>query len=85
VHKIITTYLQDPEMEEMFDRFRPDMLTGGLLFFGFLINLVFYTLFGLLGGLVGVSLVGKARLPYEPPPDQPMPEDTKRDSGAPPL
>jgi len=84
-HKIITTYLQDPEIEEMFDRFRPDMLTGGLLFFGFLVNLVFYTLFGLLGGLIGVSLVGKSRTPYESQPDQPLPEDPKRDSSAPPL
>ena len=85
VHKIITTYLQDPEMEEMFDRFRPDMLTGGLLFFGFLVNLVFYTLFGLLGGLIGVSLVGKSRSPYEPRPEQSMPDASERDSGAPPL
>jgi hypothetical protein len=71
VRKIISTYVQDPEMEALFDRFRPDSFARGLIFIGFLINLVFYSIFGLIGGLIGISWYGKSTPPYYQQMDRP--------------
>ncbi len=82
VRKIISTYLQDPEVEVLFDRFRPDAMAKGLIFISLFFNLIFYSIFGLIGGLIGVSWYGKSKPPYHqqptassPPPPYPVQQD----------
>lgn len=72
VQRIVTTYLQDPELEAMFDRLRPDLFARSMIFIGLIFNLVSYSIFGLLGGLIGVSVLGKSKTPYYQPADQPI-------------
>ena len=56
-------YIDDPEIVDMLDRFHPGMLSGGLFFAQLMIALVINSIFGLIGGLLGVSLFGSAKTP----------------------
>ncbi len=92
LQKLITEYVHDPEMEAMMEQLRPG---GGLMkmfaVFGFFVRLVMYTVFGLLGGLIGVKLFGQSKTPpyYPPvspsPAPAPTPGPTDQDSSLPPL
>jgi ABC-type antimicrobial peptide transport system permease subunit len=53
-----------PEMREMFERLTA---SSGLRLIGMIISVVVYSIFGLLGGLIGVAMF-KRNLPPPPPP-----------------
>lgn len=52
-----------PEVQEMMTR----MTSGGLMSAALFVNAIFYTIFGLLGGLLGVALFKKDAPPPPPP------------------
>jgi hypothetical protein len=57
----MSDFLDSPELDEVFQRFGPIALARGIFVIGFLFKLVFYCIFGLLGGILGVTFFGKAR------------------------
>jgi len=65
----MSSFLDNPELQEVLDRFGPKALAGGFFIIGLLANLVIYCIFGLLGGMLGVTFFGKA----QQPPSQQMP------------
>jgi hypothetical protein len=87
--KILSEFVQDPEAEALIDQLRSSgSLVKKFAIIGFFMQLVLFTIFGLLGGLIGVRLFGKSqRPPYYPPvpPPSPEPTPTDQDSSVPPL
>jgi len=57
----LSEYVDEPELDEFLEEMDPSMLTGGLFFFGFLMSLIIDGLFGVIGGLLGVSFFGGAK------------------------
>ena len=57
----ISEYIDDSEIEALLHNIDPSLLSGGLVFFGFFLSLIVDGLFGVLGGLLGVSFFGGAR------------------------
>jgi hypothetical protein len=57
-----------PEAREMMERMLASGAMGGFAIIGMLINLVIYSVFGTLGGLLGVAIFKKNAPPPPPPP-----------------
>jgi len=56
----IAEYSNNPEFQDMLNQFGPQVLTQGLFILSFLTKLIVSCIFGLIGGLLGVSFFGKA-------------------------
>jgi hypothetical protein len=74
--KILSEYVQDQEAGAILDQLRSSSsLVKKFAILGFFMQLVLFSIFGLLGGLIGVRLFGKSsRPPYYPPAPPPAPE-----------
>jgi hypothetical protein len=57
-----------PEAREMMERLLAGGAMGGFAVIGIIINAVIYTVFGMLGGLLGVAIFKKSAPPAPPPP-----------------
>jgi len=57
-----------PEAREMMERLLAGGAMGGFAVIGIIINAVIYTVFGMLGGLLGVAIFKKSAPPPPPPP-----------------
>src|SRR5688572_25898524 len=57
-----------PEAREMMERLMAGGAMGGFALIGIIINAVIYTVFGMLGGLLGVAIFKKSAPPPPPPP-----------------
>jgi len=73
VQKFMALYIKDPDLDALFDQFSPEKFAHGWMLFSFVLSLVIYSIFGLIGGLIGVSMVGKSRQPYYQQTQPPMP------------
>lgn len=57
----VSQSINSPELEDWLTRINPIMLERGLFIFKFLSDFVIFCIFGLIGGLIGVSIFGKGK------------------------
>ena len=55
LYKISAT-INDPDLQALIDNFNPRLLENSFILLDFALNLVVNTIFGLLGGIIGVSI-----------------------------
>lgn len=57
----IQNYTNDPDIADLLENINPEMMARGFTLVAFFISLVIDSLFGLLGGIIGVALWGKPK------------------------
>lgn len=55
----LATYTDDPEFERLMNEFNPMLMQRGFALVAFGVSLVINTIFGLLGGLLGIAFFGR--------------------------
>jgi len=82
--KEFAMYTDDPELERLMDEFNPLLMQRGFALVAFGVSIVINTIFGLLGGLLGIAFFGRPTAPGsamandQPPSDSPV-QDTEED------
>ncbi len=68
--KEIAELAENPELDNLIGQFSESVLSQGLIVMVFMINLVTDCIAGMIGGVLGVALFGKAQTPgaWSPPP-----------------
>ncbi len=61
----VSQNINNPQLEDWLNRTSPVALERGLFIFKFLSDFVTFCIFGLIGGLIGVSIFGKAKEPAQ--------------------